>query len=91
MCANVVRPGLGTLPATTRSRKAEDSGPLSSNLAGENMSLGKCVYSRTYSNTMVEGYQRGPDQANVDVCSYVNIKIQGLTEGGEISYMWIYV
>ena len=40
---------------------------------------------------MVEGYQRGPDQANVDVCSYVNIKIQGLTEGGEISYMWIYV
>ena len=33
MCANVVRPGLGTLPATTRSRKAEESGPLSSNLA----------------------------------------------------------
>ena len=33
ICANVVRPGLGTLPATIRSRNAEDCVPLSSNLA----------------------------------------------------------
>ena len=35
ICASVVRPGLGTLPATIRSRNAEDCGPLSSNLAGK--------------------------------------------------------